>query len=293
MSAVKPFGEMKYAQRQRFVFMESVAYWEGAVGRRRIAEVFRISENHVSRDFKRYRDEFPSNLDYDLSARTYRPGRRFSPKVGTGSAEEYLSLLRTYLECRSVAVVPTISAGVSAATLPRPESLLDTGILREVTRALSSERGISIEYQSLNHPEPSRRTIWPHALVYAGFRWHARAYDSAKQAFGDFVLHRILSATAQLDPSPVNPGTDKEWAGEIDVAVGLSGKLSEHQKAVVAKEYGMTRTKGDWVWHAKVKRCLVPYFCRWMRLDLSEEKSRPLRLLNPDELEELQFHPQE
>lgn len=286
---MKAFGDMKYAQRQRFVFMESVAYWEGAVGRRRIAEVFHITENHVSRDFKRYREEFPNNLDYDLSARTYRPGRRFSPRVGSGSAEEYLSLLRTYLECQSVAVVPTIAEGVAAATLPRPEGILDPAILREITRALSNSKGLTVQYQSLSSPDPSTRAIWPHALVYAGLRWHVRAYDSAREEFIDLVLNRFATAAA-LDQDPPAPVTqDKDWLSIVTVDVGLSSKLNEHQQAVVAKEYGMVRSKGEWVWHAKVKRCLVPYFRTWLRLDLPEDKSWPLRLINRDQLEELKF----
>lgn len=290
---MKAFGDMKYAQRQRFVFMESVAYWEGAVGRRRIAEVFRISENHVSRDFTRYRQEFPNNLDYDLSARTYRPGRRFSPRVGSGSAEEYLSLLRTYLECQSVAVVPTIAEGVTAATLPRPEDTLDPTILREITRALSSSKGLAIEYQSLNSPGPSKRSIWPHALVYAGLRWHVRAYDSLKEGFMDFVLHRFLSAEALDQDAPVVAAKDRDWAIEVTVDVGLSPKLNEPQQAVVAKEYGMVSSKGEWVWRAKVRRCLVPYFRAWLRLDLSEDKSFPLRLLNADQIPDLAFKTRE
>ena len=86
--------KLRFAQRQRLTFIESVAFWEGRVDRPRVSGAFNVSENHVTKDFRLYKDAFPGNLQYDETARAYRPTRKFKPRIGKGSAEEYLSLLR-------------------------------------------------------------------------------------------------------------------------------------------------------------------------------------------------------
>ncbi len=271
---------MNYAQRQRLQFIESVAYWEGLVGRPRVSDVFQVSENHITRDFAAYRKAFPENLDYDVSARAYRPGKKFRPRVGSGSPEEYLALLRTYLETGSVAVLPSIGEGVEAVCLPPPSAPLDKDVLREVTRALHQEHGVRIRYQSLNSPEATERDIWPHALVFAGVRWHVRAFDSRRMIFTDFVLARMLSATAIDTGCPVELDTDRDWVETVQVDIRPASKLNADQQTVIAKEYGMTLVDGEWLWQVPLRRCLVPYFLTWLRLDLGETKSYPIALVD-------------
>lgn len=274
--------KINYAQRQRLQFIESVAYWEGLVGRPRVSEVFDVSENHITRDFTLYRKAFPDNLDYDISARAYRPGKHFKPQVGSGSPEEYLALLRTYLETRSTAVLPSIGEGVDAVCLPSPSAPLDKNVLREITRALHQNRGVKIRYQSLTSSDPTQRKIWPHALVFAGTRWHVRSYDSQRNTFVDFVLHRMLSASALTEESPASPEADRDWQEVVNVNVTPSSRLNADQQAVIAKEYGMNRIDEQWIWRVPLKRCLVRYFLRWLRLDLTEDESYPVALADPE-----------
>lgn len=273
---------VNYAQRQRLQFIESVAYWEGLVGRPCVSNVFDVSENHITRDFALYRKSFPGNLDYDVSARAYRPGKGFKPRIGSGSPEEYLSLLRAYLDTRSAAVLPSIGHGVGAICLPPPTAPLDKNVLREITRALHQKRGVLIRYQSLTSPEPVAREIWPHALVFAGVRWHVRGHDTKRDTFIDIVLHRILSASAIDKPCPVSVEDDLDWKEEIDIDIIPAGKLNPSQQAVIAKEYGMVMIDGKWTWRVTLKRCLIPYFLRWLRLDLPEDESYPIVLENSD-----------
>jgi len=275
-------GKLNYAQRQRLQFIESVAYWEGLVGRPRVSDVFNVSENHITRDFTLYRKTFPGNLDYDVSVRAYRPGKGFRPRIGSGSPEEYLSLLRAYLETRSVAVLPSIGHGVGAVCLPPPTAPLDKSVLREITRALHQKHGVKIHYQSLTSSEAAVREIWPHALVFAGVRWHVRAFDTKRESFTDFVLPRMLSAAAIDTPCPVSAETDHDWKETIDVDVTPVSMLNADQQAVIAKEYGMALIDGKWIWRVPLKRCLVPYFLKWLRLDLPENKSYPVMLVDAE-----------
>ncbi|KQT42605.1 MULTISPECIES: YafY family protein [unclassified Methylophilus] len=269
-----------FAQRQRLQYIESVAYWEGLVGRKRISSVFDVSENHITQDFSLYRKAFPDQLDYDVSARSYRPSRKFRPYIGTGSADEYLSLLRTHVEGHSTAVLSAIGDGIVATGLPVPKSEIDAAVLREITRALRQGHGLKIRYQSMSHEAPRERTLWPHALVYAGLRWHVRAYDSLRECFGDFVLQRILTAKASKVKCPQDTKNDVEWHQEELVEVIPSASLSVNQARVIASEYGMKAIQNEFVWETTMKRCLVPYFLYWLRLD-KDAHSPFIALKNP------------
>ena len=99
--------KLRFAQRQRLTFIESVAFWEGRVDRPRVSSAFNVSENHVTKDFRLYKDAFPGNLQYDETARAYRPTRKFKPRIGKGSAEEYLALLRAHLNPSGIVALNT------------------------------------------------------------------------------------------------------------------------------------------------------------------------------------------
>jgi hypothetical protein len=81
---------------------------------------------------------------------------------------------------------------------------------------------------------------------------------------------------------------DADWHESIDIDILPALRLSESQKTVIAKEYGMVKVDQEWIWKINLKRCLVPYFLRWLRLDLGPNESYPITLKNlelPD-----QFH---
>lgn len=282
-------SKVSHAQKQRLQFIETVAYWEGIVGRPNVSNVFDVSENHITRDFALYRKSFPGNLTYDVTARAYRPSKEFSPGLGAGTPEEYLALLRTYLDTKSTAVLPSIGHGVEAACLPPTSAPIEANVLREITRALRQKNGVSIKYQSLSTAEPAIRKVWPHALVFAGARWHVRAYDHQRSDFIDLVLHRILSIEALDKTSPLSSEEDGDWQESIAVDILPASKLNDSQKIVIAKEYGMTKVGQEWIWSVNLKRCLVPYFLRWLRLDLGPDASYPITLKNLELAEQFRF----
>ena len=42
----------------------------------------------------------------------------------------------------------------------------------------------------------------------------------------------------------------------------------------------MVKVGQEWIWKVNLKRCLVPYFLRWLRLDLGPIESYPITLKN-------------
>lgn len=275
LSNVEKLG---FSQRQRLTFIEAVAYWEGAVDRPRVSNAFNVSENHVTKDFRFYKDTFPGNLQYDESSRVYRPTRRFRPRIGKGSAEEYLSLLRNYVESGNSVATPLSGGVVSADAVPYPQSHLDSAVLNAITRAITAKTGLLISYQSMNRSQPASRRIWPHALLFGGTRWHTRAYDEERGQFIDLVLQRILSAKSIDKESPISVKSDLAWSRMALVEVVPSRALSTGQAAVIAKEFGMQKTARHWVWSVRLRECLVGYFIYLHRLDLPNDPHRLIEL---------------
>ena len=280
--------KISYAQRQRLQFIESVAYWEGGVDRPRVSKVFGVTQNHVTKDFRLYRQAFPENLDYVLSERVYRPSAAFQPRFASGRPEEYLSLLRSSVECQSTALMPVMGGGVSSVALPVPIGQIEPDVLFAVTRAIKRRLCLRLEYQGLRVDVPATRTVWPRGLVFAGFRWHIRAYDVESGTYEDIVLSRILSARQCDEPHATELPSDNAWDDEITIEVIPSTRLNQVQQEVIAKEYGMTRHDG-WVWSVPLKRCLIPYFLRVHRFDLGPAESYPIELRDQALAERFRF----
>lgn len=280
--------KLSYAQRQRLQFIESVAYWEGGVDRPRVSRVFSVTQNHVTKDFRLYRQAFPENLDYVLSERIYRPSSAFQPKFASGRPEEYLSLLRSSVECPSAALMPVMGEGVSSVTLPAPIGQIESDVLFAVTRAIKRRLCVQLEYQGLRVNVPAMRTVWPRGLVFAGFRWHIRAYDEESGTHEDLVLSRILSAQQRDDASTAALPADVAWEKEVTIEVVPSTRLNRRQQEVIAKEYGMTERDGL-VWSVSLKQCLVPYFLRVHRFDLGPVESYPIELRDQSLVERFSF----
>lgn len=259
--------EVAFSQRQRLQFIESIAFWEGAIDRPRVARVFGVSENHVTKDFTLYRKRFPENLDYDLSRRSYQPGKKFRQRFSSGSAEEYLALLRASQEGLGAATVPTIGDGVKAELIPSPVGRVDPSVLKEITRALHRGTGLRITYQSLQSEEASKRVVWPHALVFAGARWHVRVFDSKYKDFIDLVLQRIMSIEPTNTLAVRSAEDDGEWNRRVTVTLIPRPDLPVSQQEVIAREFGMERVDGSWCWRSEIRDCLIPYFLESMALN--------------------------
>jgi predicted DNA-binding transcriptional regulator YafY len=275
--------KLGFAQRQRLTYIESVAYWEGKVDRPRVVGEFNVSENHVTKDFRLYKDAFPGNIQYDETSRAYRPSPKFKPRIGRGSAEEYLSLLRTQAERRDGSLLPAITSAVVSDAVPPPQGKLESSVLNAVTRAISSGTGLAISYQSKNRPEPVSHRVWPHALLFNGTRWHARAYDQEHQGFIDLVLQRISKIKAVDEVSPIDSTQDLGWSTWVTLDVIPSRSLSASQAEVVAREFGMTPAGRGWVWSVRLRECLAGYFIYLHRLDVLDDPRRVIELKEPDE----------
>lgn len=266
---------LNHGQRQRLRFLESRLLWEGEVNRRDVCDKFGVTPNHFTREMRAYKENFPNNIWYDETHRSYRPSSDFQPSFASGNADEYLALLRVYSLHPSDTLRAELGSEVSCDSLPSPEGAVDKDVLRSILGAIHHKYGCIIRYQSFTHAKPENRSIWPHALTWTSDRWNVRAYDERRARHIDLGLTRISSIRDAETARPAAADEDPEWEQKEDIEVIPNPELSAGQQLVVAKEYGMTRRNKDWVWTVTLRRCLIPYFLYRFRLD--EDRSNETR----------------
>lgn len=269
-SPAKTVAPMPFVQRQRLQYIEAKLIWENRVQRRDVCEVFGVTENHLSREIRRYKDEHPGGIEYDPNLRAFKRGHRFRPVYASGSAQEYLTLLQAYAARADTALLPALGSVVPAHVVPATSGTVADDVLHELIRALNASTGLGVSYQSFSDKTPASRVIWPHALVFTGERWHARAYDDKRSEFRDFALTRILKAKSDLRESPVDASNDALWHETENIELVPAGFLSKSQKEVVAREYGMSKTDQGWAWRAPIRKCLIGYFLDRHRLSAND-----------------------
>jgi hypothetical protein len=139
-------------------------------------------------------------------------------------------------------------------------------------RAIRTRTALDVLYQSMSRPEPMRRIIEPHALVYDGFRWHARALDRKRGAFRDFVLGRVAKPSA-AGPAGSNPEDDADWRASIDLVIAPHPRLTpaQAQARAIAIDYGIHGRST----RLKVRRALLFYALKRLGLDVAPDTRPP------------------
>lgn len=266
---------LKFPQQQRLLFVESMLLWEGAVQRHRVSELFRVSKAQVTRDLDDYNQSYPRNIEYDLSAKAYRPGLEFKPHIASGRSDEYLALLQTYAQYGSAVIIPALGQGPSVELIPSTPTQIDRTVLQRVLAALRDGQAMQTSYADWTDEKPVRRQLWPHRLIFTGQRWLVRAYDDRHGRFADFALMRMGAVELEDIETPLLPAQDLAWHAIETVEIVPDPGLTPQQQSLVAKEYGMKRQGGAWVWTVRLRRCLVGYFLYNHRLD-GEDDARHL-----------------
>jgi hypothetical protein len=235
---------LKWGVERRLEFIEFRLFWEGGVNRSDIIEMFDVSVPQASKDLTLYQERAPQNAVYDKSAKRYVASPQFSPIFLKPDPDSYLSRLRAIAEGLTDPGDSWIANAPQTDIALTPRREVDPTVLRAIIGAIRENRSIEIYYQSMNREraDPMWRRMTPHAFGYDGLRWHARAYCHVDNKFKDFLLTRILDLRQMGDPGP---GRDHDalWQQTFDVEIGPHPRLTPSQRAVVAKDYGMTNER--------------------------------------------------
>lgn len=257
-----------WAVAARLAFLEEQVWWTDRVNRRDLAEHFGISEQQASADFTRYQELLPDNLVYDRSAKAYRGAPLFQPVFFDPDSQAALGRFRLVAE--HVTEADWLSSQMRFDIAGAPARPVAAPVLRLVVRAIRERRQLSAWYVSFTSTEGRMRLIEPHALVYDGFRWHARARDAESGAFRDYVLGR-LSKVDLGGPAGSTEADDADWNTFVILAIGANPRLPDAQRRVIERDYGMSGGRVE----IRVRRALRFYTMVRLGLDLAPDARPP------------------
>lgn len=257
---------------QRLEFIDFRLFWEGTIRRGDICEKFGVSIQQASIDLAKYRESAPENIVYDTSKKRYFAAARIKPVFYTPNPHRYLAQLRAIRE-DVIAPDDTMMGDMPECdVLPIPARDVSAHKLKLFLMAIRGGNSMSIEYQSMNEtrPEPTWRSITPHALGSDGLRWHARAFCHLEERFKDFIISRCLRV-GKLDAPHPEAKDDHDWNAFFDVILIPNPNFGEAQKRTIELDYGMKNGSCK----VRVRHALLYYFNKRMRLDVSETHDRP------------------
>lgn len=224
----------------RYRLIEIVAQWEGRLTTNHLMNSFGIGRQQASKDINTYLQEIaPDNLIYDKYLKGYRPSESFTPKLTTGTADEYLHVLG-----RSKDITHTFSGlnlgFTNIEILQAPLRQLDPIILRALVQAARERKRVELGYISMSSAVEEERILVPHTLVCTPLRWHVRAYCEKHKDYRDFVLSRFRGAPDFNGESEFTAEQDTLWNTEVTICLQPDSRLSVAQQQIIAHDYGMT-----------------------------------------------------
>ena len=239
--APAPAASPRWSVERRLDFIASRLKWEGRINRFDLVGRFGVSPNQATADLRRFGDLHPGALTYDPRGKTYRAGVAPSA-LSAADARALLRELRLIAEGVLGVGDGVLSAPPAAEIAEPPDRAAPPQVLAVVVAAIREGRAMEAAYQSFSSPSPSRRRLEPHALVFDGFRWHARARDVDEDRFRDFVLGRLSEASLAGSAAP-GAALDREWNERVELTIAPHPGLALHQRAAIAADYGMTEAR--------------------------------------------------
>ena len=244
----------------RFQRLESVLLWEGQIDNTRVRDLFGIQNVQASRLLREFSDAHPHSLRRDSALAAYVATPRFRPAHASGTLEEYMAQLDPGSPIRAA-----VEDSRLELTLPDP------AVFSVLIRACVGQVAVKMRYRSMTAPEGRVLLVYPHALVRAGRRWHARAWCFEREEFRDFAITRVESATFAPEAPPRPPSTDRGWHTEVEIELIAHPALTPPQARLIAFE----NLGGQPSRVLKLRSCLVEYVLQDLRVAVDHQRQRP------------------
>jgi hypothetical protein len=258
------------------------------VRREALENKFNMSTAQASSDLQLYLQRTENqNAEYDKSRKRYERKPTFKPTFFEPTARHYLSQLHSIADGIYTHFDTWLGNPPPFEAVTRVRRHVISEYLRSVLQAIREKQAVNIQYQSFSSAEPQWRRITPHALLFDGFRWHARAWCHRREEFRDFVLARMLKM-GETGEHRIRQEDDIGWMQTVVHEIVANPKLEPGHRRVVEIEYGMEHHR----LRIPTRLCLSYYFERFLGLDLDVDKTHPKRqqiiLANRDEVREAQ-----
>jgi predicted DNA-binding transcriptional regulator YafY len=255
----------------RYRLIEIVAQWEGRLTTNHLCNSFGIGRQQASKDINTYLKDIASgNLLYDKYLKGYVPSQSFSPKLTTGTADEYLHVLS-----RTKDIAHTfqgLDLGFAhTEMLQVPLRSIDPVILRALVQASREHRRVDLRYISMSSAIEEDRVIVPHTLVCTPLRWHVRAYCEKHKDYRDFVLSRFRGVPEIFNESKHTSAEDDLWNTAVTLRITPDSRLDAAQQDLITRDFGMK----DGCLEVKTRAPLVEYMLHAFNIDPRKQEMRP------------------
>lgn len=260
---------------QRLREMEILLRWEGELDNARLREVFGIQSVQASRLLASFLAAYADGLKRATPYAPVTATKAFKPQLSGNSPDEYLQVLQKRTPAHLHANVEDLRLDLAP---------VQPALFALITQACRRRVGLRIRYRSLSNPDGQERLIFPHALVRAARRWHARAWCAQRRDFRDFALGRMAKAVLDTSPLPPEAETDSGWDAYVKLVIQAHPGLSQGQARLLEDEYLGGRTTRT----LTVRRCLAGYIIQDLRIAAEPARQTPpsfqLALANADAL---------
>jgi len=255
----------------RYRLIEIVAKWEGRLTTNHLCSNFGIGRQQASKDINSYlHDIAPGNLFYDKFIKGYVPSPQFTPKVTTGSADEYLHILS-----RNKDIAHTFSGldlgFAHTEILQAPTRNIEPTMLRTLVQAAREHRRVELSYISMETAKEEERMIVPHTLVCTPLRWHVRAYCEKNRDYRDFVLSRFRGNPEISMVSSNTSAEDLLWNTPVTIKITPDSRLKPEQREIIERDFSMD----NGCLEVKTRAPLVFYMLRTFNIDPKNQDVRP------------------
>lgn len=272
---------MSYDQRtqSQYEYIDLIVAFEGLITNQRLREKFGVSNVQSSRIIAAYREAFPQNLEFikGEGRGRYKPSVRFKPGASSLSIDRYFQI-----SAKS-------NVQVAVEDTRQDFTKVEPKTFRMVHAAISNQNALKINYRSMNNPKGLERIIHPLAFVFAGRRWHVRAYDEASSEHRDFNLARIGSI--QLNKKNIAAPVDSDWDELVELQLRPHPNLTQDQESLIRDEL----FDGAAGRNIKTRKALINYVLRELEVahDLVNQKppEYQIYLYKVENLKKPQEHP--
>lgn len=243
----------------QYEFIDLIVAFEGLITNQHLRKQFNVSSVQASRILASYRQAFPENLEIitgDGRGR-YGPGTNFKPGSAILSVDRYFK------------ITSKTSVHVAVEDTRHDFTKVEPELFRLIYLAINNKDALEIKYRSMKNPEGLERTIHPLAFVFAGRRWHVRAFDEATLEHRDFNLGRI--AEIQSIAKNISTPVDSDWNQQVELQLRPHPDLTPAQEQLIRDEL----FEGAAGRNVRTRKALVIYVLRELEVAENPLKQRP------------------
>lgn len=251
--------KLKYAQKERLIFLDKCITWKGMANRRDLIERFDVSTAQAALDFKAYLERATSTPQYDKARKAYFSSPDHQPVFSETIGSDWVSI---------------IDDSTLYDQLPKLNRISNASIVSKLFRTLEDRVAINIRYISISSGNERHQWIAPTCFASDGERIHLRAFSFKHNEYRDYIPIRI-SARSSFETRAISSSleNDSDWNTFVRIHLVPRSGLSAAQVRAVKREYGF---KGNSLM-VETRKALEFYSKRRWGLDLPNARLEHLK----------------